>query len=117
MALLAYNNKNNTLVRRINLPGARYIFNITVSFPKGIVQFIGQANEVATINISQLYIPIVQTLDANLQPPPPTGLAYVHLTDPFKLDDDNAHYPVLTIADLNLWGTPFCQYKGMRLTE
>lgn len=104
MALLAYNNKNNTLVSRIELSGARYLFNVTVNPSTNKAHFIGQSNEMAQINLRQIYVPIVQTLNASLQPDPPSGLKYIHLIDPNSLDVDDEHYPVLTIEDINYWG-------------
>ncbi|ESK84357.1 hypothetical protein Moror_10188 [Moniliophthora roreri MCA 2997] len=49
----------------------------------------------------------VVTKDAALQPPAPKGLKYVHLTDPDTLDEDNAHYPVLTIANYSFWALSY----------
>ncbi|ESK84353.1 cytochrome p450 [Moniliophthora roreri MCA 2997] len=111
LAVLAYDEKN-ILVRQWDFTNVRYLVSITYNPDRRNVVFLGQANHKVTVPIDQLLEVVesavaVVTKDAALQPPPPKGLNYTHLTNPDTLDEDNTHYPVLTIANYSYWALSY----------
>ncbi|EJD51181.1 hypothetical protein AURDEDRAFT_149843 [Auricularia subglabra TFB-10046 SS5] len=88
-------------------PGARYVYSVAIDASSAA--FYGQSLDYVSATFDQLrtLCGVVFTLNANLQPPPPAGVNYFHLTNPFNLNGDNTQYPVLYIGEMAFWALSF----------
>ncbi|KAF7343069.1 Cytochrome p450 [Mycena venus] len=104
LAILAYDPSNNE-AGRWDMTGTRYIVSIVYNSANGSVVFTGQGGSIITVPIIQFLEPIVfqSTANAATQPAAPSGLDYIHLTDPNTLNTDNTHYPVLILGTHTYW--------------